>query len=285
MDDSKFLIIGAYGQLGTALAERFPQAQQVDRDSLDITDETSLANFDWSNITTILNASAFTNVDGAETPEGRVAAWQVNAQAVANLSRIATEKSLTLVHLSTDYVFDGTETPHLETEPVSPISVYGQSKAAGDLAVTATPKHYVVRTTWLIGEGKNFVRTMMSLAAKNISPTVVGDQVGRLTFTDTLVDAIEQLLKKTAPYGIYNVSNDGDIASWANVTRAIFAELGRDDLTVTDTTTAEYFASKPSSAPRPLQSALDLTKIQSTGLQLRDWRDELKQYIAKQPKE
>ncbi|HEX6258982.1 MAG TPA: NAD(P)-dependent oxidoreductase [Candidatus Saccharimonadales bacterium] len=285
MDSSRILIIGAYGQLGTALAERFPQAQKVDRDTLDITSESSLNGFDWRSVDVILNASAFTNVDGAETPEGRVAAWQVNAQAVANLARIASDRDITLVHVSTEYVFDGTKTPHLETEPVSPLGVYGQSKAAGDIAVGITKKHYILRTTWLIGEGKNFVRTMIGLASKNISPTVVGDQIGRLTFTETLVDAIEQLLKTNAPYGIYNVSNDGDAVSWAEVTRTIFKELGRDDLTVSDTTTAEYFASKPESAPRPLQSALDLTKIQSIGVTLRDWRDDLKQYIVKQPKE
>lgn len=125
----------------------------------------------------------------------------------------------------------------------------------------------------------NFVRTMMSLAEKDISPKVVSDQVGRLTFTHTLVDAIDHLLQTKATHGTYNVSNDGRPASWAEITRAIFKELGRDDLTVTDTTTEEYFASKTGIAPRPLKSELELTKIKASGLELRDWEEELSEYV------
>jgi dTDP-4-dehydrorhamnose 3,5-epimerase len=120
---------------------------------------------------------------------------------------------------------------------------------------------------------------MMGLAQKDISPKVVADQIGRLTFTDTLVEAIAHLLEKKAAYGTYNVSNDGSLASWAGITRAIFKELGRDDLTVTDTTTQEYFASKSGVSPRPLKSELDLGKIKATGLNLRDWRNDLHDYI------
>lgn len=282
MEGKRILIIGAYGQLGKALQERYPDAVAVDRDSFDMTDQAMLDTYDWSKIGVVLNAAAYTNVDGAETPEGRVAAWQINGQAVASLTRKAIEHDLTLVHVSTDYVFDGTKSPHAEDEPVSPLGVYGQSKAAGDIALSIAPRHYLLRTSWVIGEGKNFVRTMMDLAAKNVSPTVVHDQVGRLTFTETLVDAIVHLVETQAPYGTYNVSNDGEPASWADITRAIFKELGRNDLTVTNTTTKEYFASKPSVAPRPLQSELVLDKIKSTGLQLRDWRDDLRAYIQKQ---
>lgn len=282
MDNSHILIIGAYGQLGTALQQRFPGAKAVDRDSLDITNWDALSNFDWNGITTILNAAAYTNVDGAETAEGRELAWKINATAVGMLTKIAAERDLTIVHVSTDYVFDGTRAPHKEDEAFTPLGVYGQAKAAGDIAVSIAPKHYILRTSWVIGEGNNFVRTMMGLAAKNVSPTVVSDQIGRLTFTSTLVDAVEQLLKTSAPFGTYNVSNDGEPASWADITRQIFKELDRDDLTVTDTTTAEYFAGKEGIAPRPLQSALDLAKIKDAGLTLRDWRDDLRTYIAQE---
>lgn len=280
MDDARFLILGAQGQLGKALQERFPKAQATDIAELDITSWGSVAAFDWSKVDVILNAAAFTNVDGAQSDDGRRSAWRVNAQAVGYLSKIASEKGKTLVHISTDYVFDGTQSPHKEDESFSPLGIYGQTKAAGDIAVSITPKHYILRTSWVIGEGKNFVRTMMSLAEKNISPTVVSDQVGRLTFTGTLVDAIEHLLKDQAAYGTYNVSNDGESASWADITRTIFKEVGRDDLAVTDTTTAAYFADKPEASPRPLQSELDLSKIKATGMSLRDWRDDLKTYIA-----
>src|SRR5476649_1315233 len=156
MDGSKFLIIGSYGQLGKALQERWPKAGAVDRDQLDITDPVALEAFDWSGVEVILNAAAYTNVDGAETPEGRRAAWAINAQAVANLAKVAVEHDLTLVHVSSDYVFDGTESPHTEDEPVAPLGVYAQAKAAGDVIVGVVRKHYIVRTSWLVGEGPNF---------------------------------------------------------------------------------------------------------------------------------
>ena len=279
MDDSQIVIIGAYGQLGKALQARFPGAVAVDRDQLDITDPAALEAFDWSKARYLLNAAAYTNVDGAETPEGRAAAWMINAKAVGNLARIAAAHGLTMVHISSEYVFDGTKVPHTETEPFTPVGVYAQTKAAGDIAVGTLAKHYLVRTSWLIGDGPNFVRTMMNLAAKNISPKVVDDQIGRLTFTNTLVDGIETLLVDTAPYGTYNLSNAGEPASWADITQAIFAELGRDDLSVTGVSTAEYYADKPGIAPRPLQSALDLTKIEAAGAKLPDWRASLSEYI------
>jgi dTDP-4-dehydrorhamnose reductase len=282
MDQSRILITGANGQLGLALRKRFPQAIAADRTILDITDQTSFAAFDWSKIDVILNAAAYTNVDGAQTPEGREAAWLANGTAVAYMAQAAIAHDLTLVNISSDYVFDGTKPDHREDEHLAPLGVYGQSKAAGEIATVTAPKHYLLRTSWVIGEGKNFVKTMMMLADKGVSPTVVGDQVGRLTFTDMLVDAIEHLLTNSCEYGTYNVSNDGDSASWAETTRVIFKELGRDDLKVTDTSTAEYFANKPDAAPRPLQSAFDLSKIKATGLVLRDWRDDLRDYIKQE---
>jgi dTDP-4-dehydrorhamnose reductase len=279
MDDARFLIVGANGQLGRALKERFPHAAATDRDELDITDWQSVSEYDWSAVDVILNAASFTNVDGAQSPEGRQAAWQVNAVAVSYLSRIATEKDKTLVHVSTDYVFDGSKEPHREDEPFTPLGVYGQTKAAGDIAASMTPKHYILRATWVIGEGHNFARIMMGLAAKNISPSVVMDQVGRLTFAHRLVDAIEHLLKTKAAFGTYNSTNGGEPASWADIARAIFSDLGRNDLTITDTTTAEYFKDKPQASPRPLKSIMDLSKIEGTGLRLYDWRDDLHAYI------
>jgi dTDP-4-dehydrorhamnose reductase len=282
MDDSQIVIIGAYGQLGKALQARFPGAVAVDRDQLDITDMAALEAFDWSKARYLLNAAAYTNVDGAETPEGRAAAWMINAKAAGNLARIAAAHDLTMVHISSEYVFDGTKVPHTEDEPFTPLGVYAQTKAAGDIAVGTLAKHYVVRTSWLIGDGPNFVRTMMGLAARNISPKVVDDQIGRLTFTNTLVGGIEKLLGDKAPAGTYNLSNGGEPASWADITRAIFADLHREDLSVTGVTTAEYYADKPGIAPRPLQSAMDLSKIEAVGAKLPDWREELKTYIQRE---
>ena len=279
MDSSNIFIVGANGQLGRALRRQYPEAQFADIDEMDITDRRSVESFDWSGISIVLNAAAFTNVDGAETPEGRVAAWKVNASAVANLTRVCRSHNMTLVHISSDYVFDGTKEPHSENEDFSPLSVYGASKAAGDLLVEQLDKFYLLRTTWVIGEGKNFVRTMLGLAEKNISPTVVHDQIGRLTFTRELVRIIDHLLSTQAPFGTYNATNDGPLESWADITRRIFELAGRNDLTVTNTTTAEYFAGKDGIAPRPLGSDMSLDKLHSTGFTSRDWTHDLKDYI------
>ncbi len=281
MNSNNIFIVGANGQLGRALRQQYPEAQFADIDEMDITDRQSVESFDWSGISIVLNAAAFTNVDGAETPEGRVAAWKVNASAVANLTRVCRAHNMTLVHISSDYVFDGTKEPHSENEDFSPLSVYGASKAAGDLLVEQLDKFYLLRTTWVIGEGKNFVRTMLGLAEKNISPTVVHDQIGRLTFTSELVRIIDHLLSTQAPFGTYNATNDGPLESWADITRRIFKLAGRDDLTVTNTTTAEYFAGKDGIAPRPLGSDMSLDKLHSTGFISRDWVDDLSEYLVK----
>lgn len=282
MDAGCIFIIGAGGQLGTALRQQYPGARYADRNELDITDRASVDAFDWTGTEVIINAAAYTNVDGAESDQGRVEAWKVNAEAVGNLLHPAWRNDITIVHISSDYVFDGTITPHLEDEPYSPLSVYGVSKAAGDLLVQQLDNHYLLRTTWVIGEGENFVRTMLGLAEKGISPTVVADQVGRLTFTSELVRAIDHLLTTKAPYGTYNVTNDGPLASWAEITRQIFALAGHGDLTVTDTTTAEYFAGKEGIAPRPLGSDMSLARLHATGFTSRNWQDDLTDYIARQ---
>lgn len=280
MEDKALLIIGASGQLGTALRAAHPQSRAVGSKELDITDRAAVQAFDWNGVTAILNAAAYTNVDGAETPEGRVAAWQVNAAGPRNLAEVAGQHDITLVHISSDYVFDGTRGNHSEDEPFSPLNAYGESKAAGDIAVSLAPKHYILRTSWVIGEGKNFVRTMLGLGQKGIAPTVVADQVGRLTFTTELTRAIDHLLATHAPFGTYNATNVGEPASWADITREIFRLAGYD-VAVTDTTTAEYFAGKPGIAPRPLRSTLDLGKLTATGYNPPDWRDDLAAYIKK----
>ena len=281
MNDSEIFIVCANGQLGTALKQKYPNASSADIEQLDITDKESVESFDWSHTKIILNAAAYTNVDGAETDEGRVAARKVNAEAVGYLAAVAMSHDMTLVHVSTDYVFDGTKTPHHEDEPFSPLNQYGQTKAAGDKVASSVPKHYILRTSWVIGEGKNFVRTMLELGQKGINPSVVADQIGRLTFTTELVRAIDHLLTNNCSYGTYNVSNSGEPASWAYITREIFKLAGYTN-TVTDITTAEYYKDKPGIADRPLHSELDLAKIQSVGFTPKDWHDDLKNYIEKE---
>jgi dTDP-4-dehydrorhamnose 3,5-epimerase len=123
---------------------------------------------------------------------------------------------------------------------------------------------------------------MLELAKKGVSPTVVADQIGRLTFTDELVRAIDYLLTKKADFGTYNVTNDGPLVSWADITRQIFTLAGYTNLTVTNTTTAEYFAGKEGIAPRPLGSNMSLEKIHKTGFSNQNWLDELAEYVKKE---
>lgn len=274
----KVLITGANGQLGQALQELYPDADSVDRDSLDIASDEVFTARRWKDYGLILNAAAYTAVDTAETPEGRVDAWKANATAVSNLARIALQNNITLVHISSDYVFDGTQNPHTEDEPFSPLGVYGQSKAAGDIAAAQAPQHYTLRTSWVIGKGSNFVRTMKSLADKGVTPSVVNDQIGRLTFTEDLAAAAKHLIDTRSPYGTYNMSNDGDSASWAEIAQEVYERSGHNRAEVTGVSTEEYFAGKDGIAPRPLQSTLSLDKIKATGFTPRDWRDALDSY-------
>ncbi|GGO79085.1 sugar nucleotide-binding protein [Nocardioides deserti] len=285
MAPRRTLVVGAGGQLGRALCSTFPAAVPVDRDELDLTDAAAVEAWPWHEYDTVLNAAAYTAVDAAETPEGRRAAWAANASGPATLARLAGEHGFTLVHYSSDYVFDGTAAGpdgHTEDEALSPLGVYAQSKAAGDLAVGTAPRHYVLRTSWVVGDGANFVRTMQRLAADGVSPAVVDDQVGRLTFTDELVRATSHLLDGKAPYGIYNVTNGGEPTSWYDVARAVFRLAGRDESDVTPTSTAAYakeYGQGKQLAPRPLHSVLDLAKLRATGFEPEDAMTALERYV------
>ena len=261
----KTLILGGKGQLGRALAVEFPGATSVDLDELDLTDATQVAAWPWAEYDLLLNAAAWTNVDGAETPDGRTGAWKANATVPAMLARIAAQHRQTLVHVSSDYVFDGMKRGWTEDDDLAPLSVYGQTKAAGDLAVSVTPRHYLLRTSWVVGDGKNFLRTMADLAARGISPSVVDDQVGRLTHTSNLAAAIAHLVRTNAPYGTYNITDGGPEVSWADIAKAVFVREGRSADDVTPVSTEAYYAGKGSIAPRPARSTLDLSKIESTG--------------------
>ena len=268
----KALIIGANGQLGRALHDQFPDADLVDLvadpdrgvAALDASNAMALTAVPWRDYAVVLNAAAYTAVDAAETPEGRRTAWAANATAPALLARAADEHGFTLVHYSSEYVFDGTRELHTEDEPLSPLGVYAQSKAAGDVAVTTARRHYLLRTSWVVGEGRNFVRTMHDLATRGVSPAVVDDQVGRLTFTTELARATAHLLDTRAEYGTYNVTNSGTPMTWHDIAAEVYALAGRDRDDVTRTTTAAYAAGKDL-APRPQYSALDLTKLEATG--------------------
>ncbi|MDY6213815.1 MAG: bifunctional dTDP-4-dehydrorhamnose 3,5-epimerase family protein/NAD(P)-dependent oxidoreductase [Schaalia hyovaginalis] len=279
----RVLVTGANGQLGRELMLRLPEAgftaTGVDLPDVDISATDQMEAMDWSAFDIIINAAAWTNVDGAESAEGRPLAWRANATGPANLARAAALHGLTLVHISSEYTFDGTAEVHTEDEPPSPLGVYGQSKAGGDAAITAAPKHYLVRTSWVVGDGKNFAKTMASLAERGIRPSVVSDQRGRLTFTADLAAGIIHLLSSGADYGTYNLSGEGPIVSWFDVARRVFELVGHSVDEVTPVSTAQYYAGQEGIAPRPLNSALDLTKIESTGFTPANSMERLEAYV------
>lgn len=281
----KTLVLGAGGQLGLALRAAFgesPRYEYADRQSLDLADPAFTTSRRWRDYDTIVNAAAYTAVDLAETAVGRAACWAANVTGVAALARVASENGITLVHVSSDYVFDGTKDgAYTEDDVVSPLGVYGQTKAAGDAVIATVPRHYVLRTSWVIGEGKNFVRTMASLAARGVDPRVVDDQVGRLTFTQDIARAVAHLLSTRPDYGLYNVTSSGEALSWADIARHIYTRRGSDPARVAGVTTAEYFASAETPvAPRPGNSVLALDKLAATGFAPADMRESLDAYLA-----
>jgi dTDP-4-dehydrorhamnose 3,5-epimerase/reductase len=279
VEPQKILIIGAAGQLGHALSKALPAAAPITRDTLDLASRGSIKSFDFAGCRVVINAAGYTKVDAAETKAGRREAWAVNVGGVAALVEAARQHHFTLVHISSDYVFDGSEPLHTENEPFSPLGVYGQTKAAGDAVVGSLPAHYVLRTSWVIGEGRNFVRTMAHLADSGSNPEVVDDQFGRLTFTAELSRAIIHLLQVEAPYGTYNVSNDGEPMTWADIARAVFAARRRDPASVQNVTTAQYTVGK-ALAPRPRHSVLSLEKIISSGFRPADAMSQLQAYLS-----
>ncbi len=293
MAPKRTLVTGCNGQLGRAvraLAEERGVAKDFDFcdiDTFDMSDPDAYAQYDWSLYGTVINCGAYTAVDKAETPEGRVAAWKANAAGPALLARTCAGHGITLVHVSSDYVFDGTAGVHTEDEPLSPLSVYGQTKAAGDIAVAGCPRHYIMRSSWVIGEGHNFVKTMKGLSDRVADPedglaqvTVVDDQLGRLTFTRDMAGAIFHVLGTRAPYGTYDCTGSGAVRSWADIARAVFEAANGNGEKVVPVSTADYYAGAEGPvAPRPVHSALDLSRLEAAGFHMPDWEEELGEYL------
>jgi dTDP-4-dehydrorhamnose 3,5-epimerase len=272
------VVLGGTGQLGRALRLLLPDAAFPARDELDLSDAATVAAFDWPGYDTVVNAAAYTAVDRAETDAA--ATWRVNASGPASLAAAAVRHDLTLVQVSTEYVFDGTTAgPVPESAPLCPLGVYGASKAAGELAVRAVPRHVVVRTSWLVGDGANFARTMLALAARGACPDVVGDQIGRPTVASDLARALVALTG--AEPGLYHATGDGEPASWADVARIVFAHAGRDPADVHPVSTASYLAGR-AAAPRPANSVLSLERLGAAGIAMPDWRIALERYLREQ---
>ncbi|OZG64358.1 sugar nucleotide-binding protein [Bifidobacterium eulemuris] len=290
MSPKRTMVTGCNGQLGRAIRAYAEEHglegfEYNDIDEFDFSDPAQYGKYDWSLYGTIINAGAYTAVDKAETPEGRALAWKANAQGPALLARVAAEHNITLVHVSSDYVFDGVQEEHDESECFAPMGVYGQTKAAGDIAVANAPKHYILRSSWVIGEGRNFVKTMMMLSDKVASGdlpqvTVVDDQYGRLTFTKDMAEAIFHLLDGDAAYGTYNLTGSGAVKSWAEIAAAVFERTNGNGDKVKPISTAEYFANATAPiSPRPTHSALSLKKIETAGYKPADWEETLAAYV------
>ena len=275
----RWLITGARGQLGTdvlkVLAER-PDAEVRGFGSaeLDITDRAAIAAvFADFRPDVVINAGAYTAVDQAEQDEER--AFAVNATGPALLAAEAARTGVRLLHLSTDYVFDGTATePYPVDAATNPKSAYGRTKLAGELAVRelAPELGYVIRTAWVYGAGgKNFVKTMARLQASRDTLTVVGDQIGSPTWTYDLAGRLVDLATSDAPAGIYHLTGGGS-TSWHGFAQAVFVELGHDPDRVQAITTEQY----PTPAARPAFSVLSDAEWLAAGLPpMMAWRDAL----------
>ncbi|MGP5698683.1 sugar nucleotide-binding protein [Glutamicibacter arilaitensis] len=283
--EKKILVLGGGGQLGRALGQRHAEDPRLEvhrRDELDLCSAEALDQIDWSAYSHVINAAAYTSVDAAETPSCRQRAWQVNATAVQALSARCIEHGLVLIHVSTDYVFDGMQKVYTEEATIAPLGVYGQSKAAGETAVRSVPQHYLVRTSWVIGNGTNFVDTMARLARSDISPMVVDDQIGRLTFAEDLAAGIMHLIDHHCAFGTYNLQGNGAPLSWYSIAKQVFSLCGQDPQRVSSTTTEEYSSTKSPFAPRPRFGVLDTTKLRATGFCPQDQLVALHNYLSQQ---
>ena len=280
----KILITGSNGQVGNelrALAVSYPQYEFnfVDRGLLDLSNPQMIKNyFDDKDFDAIINCAAYTAVDKAES-ESELAD-KVNHLAVAALAEIAKEKNISLIHISTDYVFDGKNyRPYVESNPTNPVSVYGKTKLAAEEAIfTISPsKAIIIRTSWVYSSfGQNFVKTMLRLGCERESLGVIFDQVGTPTYARDLALTILEILPKIQNQTpvIYHYSNEG-VASWYDFAKAIF-KIAKINCVVKPITTAEY----PTLATRPHSSLMNKNKIKNEfGITIPYWRDSLQECL------
>jgi len=280
----KILLLGKDGMLGKELVKALQNDFDLSafgRDDLDITKLEDLEKkFEEIKPDFCVNAAAYTDVDGAETE--RDEAMAVNRDGVKNLAELCKRFGAKLIHFSTDYVFDGeSEYGYSEDAETNPINFYGRTKLEGEKAIQTSGCDFtIVRTSWLFGDGRNFVRTMLELGKNKNEIKVVSDQTGSPTFARDLAAAILQLLQTVIPAQagiqkknkgeIFHLTNSGQ-TTWSDFARKIF-ELAKMDAKVIPITTADF----PTAAKRPKNSALLNTKLPK----LRSWEDALEEYIT-----
>lgn len=280
----KIIITGCNGQLGRALNELYSENNEyecvnTDVNELDITNINAVNKVvDEVRPYAIINCAAHTNVNGCETDIDN--AYKINAIGPRNLSIAATRYKAKLMHISTDYVFDGSATsPYTEFDETNPKAVYGKTKLAGENFVKEFAREYfIVRTAWLYGDGKNFVRTMLGLAHNHDKVTVVGDQFGSPTSAKELAKAVAYLLP-TDNYGLFHGTCEGS-TNWADFTREIYRLAGKQ--TVVETVTTQQYDQnvKGVVAPRPAYSVLEnyMFKV-TTNYMFADWETAIAEYI------
>lgn len=281
----KILVTGANGQLGNEvrriLEEKVPGITDYsDIDTLDITDPKAVSEtIERNEYSHIINCAAFTAVDKAESEQ--TLCYKINADAVQNIASAASKTGAKIIHISTDYVFDGkTYRPYNETDKVNPVSAYGNSKRKGEMVLLSLcPDSVILRTAWLYSPyGHNFVKTMMRLGVEQSELRVVYDQIGTPTYSADLAQAIYTILsaRQWVP-GIYHFSNEG-VCSWYDLTKAIHRIAGINSCHITPVTTDDY----PTAATRPHFSVLDKSKIKSTfGIEIPYWEESLEKCIAR----
>ncbi|MCM1273057.1 MAG: dTDP-4-dehydrorhamnose reductase [Clostridium sp.] len=275
----KILVTGCNGQLGRAINEVYKneQAELINTDvaDLDITDVSAVIEFvKETNPNVIINCAAHTNVNACESEWDL--AYKINAIGPRNLSIASAKTGAKLIHVSTDYVFDGTsDIPYTEFSKVSPLGAYGKTKLAGEEFVKQfAGDFFIIRTAWLYGDGKNFVKTMLSLAEKNDEVSVVKDQVGSPTSAMELARMIKYL-EPTDNYGVFHGTCEG-ACSWADFAEEIFKLAGKTTR-VKHITTEEF----PTPAKRPAYSVLDNYMLKlTTDYKFADWKDALKEYMS-----
>ena len=274
------VVAGAAGMLGRALVTTLQAADHdvlvASRERLDIRSVDACRGLVTSGVDAVVNAAAWTDVDGAETAEAD--AFAVNASGAANLAIASREAGARLVQVSTDYVFDGTATtPYPEAAPLSPLGAYGRTKAAGEWAVRAEhPAPLVVRTAWLYGPGaKSFVATMARLADERDTVDVVDDQRGQPTATADVAAYVLTLLDADAPTGVFHATSEGE-TTWFGLARAVFELLGHDPERVRPTTSAAF----PHTAPRPAYSVLGHDRGAAVGATMPPWPEALSATLA-----
>lgn len=282
--NTKILITGANGQLATCIKDieaKFDSSTLIytDYHDLDITNFQNLRNyFKEHSVQWCVNCAAYTAVDQSETDQENAA--RINVFGAENLAKVCKELRVKLIHISTDFVFDGkTSVPYNEEDQTHPLGVYGLTKLEGEFAVQKNVfEHFILRTSWLYSEhGNNFMKTMLKLASTHSEIKVIADQIGTPTYAADLAEVIREIINSNSEeYGLYHFSNEG-VASWYDFAVAIF-DIAEINVTVKPIATSEY----PTPAKRPSYSVMDKKKIKETfNFGIPYWRNSLKEAIKK----